>query len=111
MVALCSLPTEKMNLEKTVDFLTKSQAKSDVKVVANGVYTAKLETKNHIRRRKRERLAVWLLTCECGCECITVQCTMQRVQPDRGHHCGSKCNKRYDSTGLLTDNSRFIYRY
>jgi hypothetical protein len=28
---------------------------------------------------------------------------MQRVQPDRGHHCGSKRNKRYDSTGLLSD--------
>ncbi len=41
--------------------------------------------------------------CECGCEYTTVQCTMQRVQPDRGHHCGSKRdNKRYDSTGLLT---------
>jgi hypothetical protein len=35
----------KLNLEKTVDFLTKSQAKSAVKVVANEVYTAKLETK------------------------------------------------------------------
>jgi hypothetical protein len=37
------------------------------------------------------------------CECTTVQCTMQRVQPDWGHHCGSKHNKRYDSTGLLSD--------
>jgi hypothetical protein len=34
---------------------------------------------------------------------VSVQCTMQRVQPDRGHHCGSKRDKRYDSTGLLTD--------
>jgi hypothetical protein len=35
-----------MNLEKkTVDFWTKSSAKSAVKGVANGVYTAKLETK------------------------------------------------------------------
>jgi hypothetical protein len=36
----------------------KSQAKSAVQVVANEVYTAKLETKNHLRRRKRERLAL-----------------------------------------------------
>jgi hypothetical protein len=27
----------------------------------------------------------------------------QRVQPDRGHHCGSKRDERYDSTGLLSD--------
>jgi hypothetical protein len=53
----------------------------------------------------------WLPTCECEGECTTVQCTIQRVQPDRCHHCGSKRNKRYDSTGLLTDNRRFIYRY
>jgi hypothetical protein len=25
--------------------------------------------------------------------------------------CGSKRNKRYDSTGLLTDNGWFIYRF
>jgi hypothetical protein len=25
------------------------------------------------------------------------------VQPDRGHHCGSKRDERYDSTGLLSD--------
>jgi hypothetical protein len=29
-----------------------------VKVVANGVYAAKLETKNHLRGRKREQLAL-----------------------------------------------------
>jgi hypothetical protein len=29
-----------------------------VKVVANGVQTAKLETENHLRRRKRERLTL-----------------------------------------------------
>jgi hypothetical protein len=28
-----------------------------------------------------------------SCECTTVQCTVQRVQPDRGHHCGSKCQQ------------------
>ncbi len=43
----------KMNLEKT-----KLQAKSAFKVVANGVYTAKLETKNHSRRQEREQLAL-----------------------------------------------------
>jgi hypothetical protein len=65
------------------------------------VHTAELETESHIRRRKKERLAlmaadVW--------ECTKVQCTIQRVQPDRGHHCRSKLNKRYDSTGILSDN-------
>ncbi len=35
----------KLNLEKTVDFETKLQVKSAVKVVANEVYNAKLETK------------------------------------------------------------------
>ncbi len=38
----------------------------------------------------------------CECDCTIVKCTIQRVQPDWGHHCGSKHNKRYDSTGLLT---------
>ncbi len=37
------------------------------------------------------------------CECTKVQCTIQMVQPDRGHHFGSKHNKRYDSIGLLSD--------
>jgi hypothetical protein len=31
-----------------------------------------------------------------------VQCTVQRVQPGRGHHCGRRRNKRYDNTVLLT---------
>jgi hypothetical protein len=26
------------------------------------------------------------------CECTEVQCTVQRVQPDRGHHCGRRRN-------------------
>jgi hypothetical protein len=71
---------------------------SAVKVVANGVHTAKLATESHLRRRKRKRLA---LIAADVCECTKVQCTIQRVQPDRGHHCGSK-HKRYDSTGILT---------
>ncbi len=68
--------------------------------LVTGVHTAKLETENHLRRRKRERLAL-LPTSDC--ECTEVQCTIQRVQPDQGHHCESKHNKRYDSTGLLSD--------
>ncbi len=44
--------------------------------------------------------AVWMDRCE----------KSDRVQPDRGHHCGSKRNKRADSTSLLTDNRWFIYR-
>jgi hypothetical protein len=32
--------------------------KSAVKVVANRVHTAELETESHIRRRKKERLAL-----------------------------------------------------
>jgi hypothetical protein len=36
------------------------------------------------------------------CECTEVQCTVQRVQPYQGHHCGRRRNDRYDSTGLLT---------
>jgi hypothetical protein len=48
-----------MSFGKTVDFYMKSQAKkSAMKVVANGVHTAKLETESHLRRRKRERLAL-----------------------------------------------------
>jgi hypothetical protein len=47
----------------------------------------------------------WQLAGQLGARIVptTVQCTMQRVQPDRGHHCESKQNKRYDSTGLLSD--------
>jgi hypothetical protein len=40
------------------------------------------------------------------CWCVSVHSTVnnaKRVQPDRGHHCGSKRNNRYDSTGLLSD--------
>jgi hypothetical protein len=40
----------KLNLEKTVDFLTKSQAKSAVKVVANAVYTAKTWNKKSLTK-------------------------------------------------------------
>jgi hypothetical protein len=32
--------------------------KNAVKVVADGVHTAKLETENHLQRRKRERLVL-----------------------------------------------------
>jgi hypothetical protein len=32
--------------------------KNALKVVADGVHTAKLETENHLRRRKREQLAL-----------------------------------------------------
>jgi hypothetical protein len=45
-------------LEKTVDSKQNRKQKSAVKVVANGVHTAKLETESHLRRQKRERLAL-----------------------------------------------------
>ena len=68
VVALRLLPTENWIWKELFDFWTKSQAKSAVKVVANGVYTAKVKTKNHLRRRERERLAlrtadVWVWVC------------------------------------------------
>jgi hypothetical protein len=44
--------------EKLLISKRNCKQKSAVKVVANGVHTAKLETENHLRRRKRERLAL-----------------------------------------------------
>ncbi len=79
--------------------------KRAVEVVANGVHTAKLKTESHLRRRKREGLA--LMAADVWVWCKKVQYTIQRVQPDRGHLCGSKHNKSYDSTGfsgLWSDN-------
>ncbi len=49
----------------------KLQAKSAVKVVANGVYTVKLETKNHLRRWERERATN---ADDCRCVSVSVQC-------------------------------------
>ncbi len=85
--------------------------KSAVKVVANAVYTAKFENRINYEGNRESDLRWWLPMCECEGECTIVQCTIQRVQPDRGHHCGSKCNKRYHSTSLLMDNRWFIYRH
>ncbi len=75
------------------------------------MYTVELKRKCHLRRRERERPAlvdadkwVWVYR-------STVQCTVQRVQPDRGHHCGRRRNKRYYSTGLLAVRYQLIYRY
>ncbi len=82
-----------------------------MKVVADGVHTAKSSKQNHLRGQKRERLALMAAEVWDEGECTIVQCTIQRVQPDPGHHCGSKRNKRYDSTSLLTDSRWFIYKY
>ncbi len=82
-----------------------------MKVVANGVYTAKLDTKSLTKAKERVTGAEGRRRGEYECECTIVQCTIQRVQPDRCHHCGSKNNKKYKSTSLLTDSSWFIYRY
>ncbi len=49
------------------------------------------------KRGSDQRLLV--LTYEC--QCTEAQCKVQRVQPDRGHHCGRRRNKRYNSTSLL----------
>jgi hypothetical protein len=64
-------------------------------VVASAVYTTKVEWKCRLRRQKRERLAH-----AAECECTEVQCTVQRVQPGRGHHCVRRRSDRYDSIGL-----------
>ncbi len=72
---------------------------SAVKVVVNRVHTVNLKQKVTYEGGRESDWCWWLPTCDC----IKVQCTIQRVQPDRGHHCGSKHNKRYDSPGLLSD--------
>ncbi len=56
-----SLPTSNRKmwvLGKLLISKWNRKQKSAVKVVANGVHTAKLETESHLRRRKRERLAL-----------------------------------------------------
>jgi hypothetical protein len=47
-----------MSFRKLLISKQNCKQKSAVKVVANEVHTAKLETENHLRRRKRERLAL-----------------------------------------------------
>ncbi len=57
----CSLLTSNRKiwvLGKLLIYKLNRKQKSAVKVVANGVHTAKLETESHLRRRKRERLAL-----------------------------------------------------
>ncbi len=44
--------------EKVDDFKAKSKAKSAFEVVANEVHSLEFGTKYHLRRRKRERLAL-----------------------------------------------------
>jgi hypothetical protein len=44
--------------KKLLIFKQNCKRKSAVKVVANGVHTVKHETESHLRRRKRERLAL-----------------------------------------------------
>jgi hypothetical protein len=59
VVALCLLPTGKYEfLGKLLISKHNRKQKSAVKAVANGVHTAKLDTGIHLRRRKRERLAM-----------------------------------------------------
>jgi hypothetical protein len=55
VVAPCLLPTGKYKL-----LISKRNCKQKnaVKVVADGVHTAKLETENHLRMQNRERLAL-----------------------------------------------------
>jgi hypothetical protein len=88
----------------------KSEALRAYEVVANAVHTVKIGTKNVTYKGEREgdqRLE--MPTCECGC--TEIQCTVQRVQPDQGHHCGRRHSKRYDSTGLFTVTYQLIYRH
>ncbi len=99
VVALCLLPIENTEFGKKLMISKwKLQAKSAVKVVANEEYTAKFENKITYEGEGESDWHWWLPTCECEGECTIVQCTIQRVQPDRGHHCENKRNKRYDST-------------
>jgi hypothetical protein len=61
----------KMNLEKTVDFKTKSQAKSAVKVVAKRVYTANLKQKSLTEAEER-------VTSADGCRRVSVGVSVQQ---------------------------------
>jgi hypothetical protein len=59
VVATCLLPTGKMSFGKKLLISKRNRKrKNAVKVVADVVHTAKLETENHLRRRKRERLVL-----------------------------------------------------
>jgi hypothetical protein len=59
VVALCLLPTGKYEFfGKQLISKRNRKQKSAVKVEANGVHTAKLETESHLQRRKRKRLAL-----------------------------------------------------
>jgi hypothetical protein len=55
VVAPCLLPTGKMSFGKKLLISKQNlKQKNAVKVVADGVHTAKLETESHLRRLKRE---------------------------------------------------------
>jgi hypothetical protein len=61
----------KMNLEKTVDFKTKLQAKSAVKAVAKRVYTANLKQKSLTEAEER-------VTSADGCRRVSVGVSVQQ---------------------------------
>jgi hypothetical protein len=50
VVALCLLPAEKLNVKKNCLFLNKIASEKKVKVVADGVYTAKSSKRNQGER-------------------------------------------------------------
>ncbi len=99
-VALCLLPTGKYEFWENCWFLNKIESKKVLwKLWPMECTLQNLKQKVTYEGRRESDWRWWLPTCEC----TKVQCTIQRVQPDRGHHCGSKHNKRYDSTGLLSE--------
>jgi hypothetical protein len=57
--SFCRLPTERTKLRKKGWwFLSEIESEKCFGSCADGVHTAKLETENHLRRRKRERMAL-----------------------------------------------------
>jgi hypothetical protein len=78
-------------------------------VVANEVYSVNLKRKMSLTRAKER--ATSACRCRRVSEYTEIQCTVQRVQPDRGHHCGRRHRERYDSTSLFTVTYQLIYRH
>jgi hypothetical protein len=99
VVALCLLTAEKWMWKKNCWFLSEiASEKSAVKVVADGVHTAKSSKQNHLWGQKRERLA--LMTADVWVWWWVYNSTIQRVQPDRGHRCGVSATRGTTAGGL-----------
>jgi hypothetical protein len=114
VAALCLLPAQKMNVKRNCWFLNEITCEKVLwKLLPMECTLQNLQKQNHLRRRKREQLAlmaadVWMWGWVYN---ITVYNTKGTTWSGSPLWKYNKCNKRYDSTSLLTDSRWFIYKH